>query len=83
MLTIRIGAKRRATFPPAVCKALNLAPGDEMALDTMRVHGTQVWILRPLRDPRPLRFGRLRRYARGKRHGMQAIRKSIGRAGMR
>ena len=77
MATIRLTAKRQATFPRAVCEALHLSPGDAITLDTTLLDGEEVWVLRPKRKPAPRWFGRLRRYARGKPHGMAAVRKSI------
>ncbi len=80
MATIRLTAKRQATFPRSVCEALRLAPGDAISLDAAVVEGERVWVLRAVRTPAPAWFGRLRRYARGKPHGMAAVRKSIAKA---
>ena len=76
-MTIRLTAKRQATFPRAVCEAMHLRPGDRLALDRARVRGQEVWVLRPEAPPQPPWLGSLRRYARGKPHGMAAIRQSI------
>jgi len=83
MATIRLTAKRQATFPRRVCTELRLRPGDALALEEKVIAGERVWVLRraPAADVRRAPwFGRLRRYARGKSAAMTAIRRSIERA---
>ncbi|HUT32217.1 MAG TPA: AbrB/MazE/SpoVT family DNA-binding domain-containing protein [Planctomycetota bacterium] len=80
MASIRMTAKRQATFPRAVCEEMRLSPGDKVALDRRVVDGELVWVLRPEKPSVPKWFGSLRRYARGKCHSMDAIRKSIEKA---
>jgi len=80
MAAIRLTSKRQATFPRAVCEEMHLKPGDSLVIETRIVDGERVWVLRPERPPDTSWFGSLRRYARGKTHGMDAIRKSIANA---
>jgi hypothetical protein len=76
-MTIRLTAKRQATFPRAVCEEMHLSPGNRLTLDREVVRGEKVWVLRPEPPAQPAWLGCLRRYARGKPHGMAAIRQSI------
>lgn len=49
MPTVRMTAKRQATFPRSVCEALGIEPGDDLELETRVLDGETVWILRPKR----------------------------------
>ena len=80
MAAIRLTSKRQATFPRALCEEMRLKPGDRLALDARVVDGERVWVLRPDRQEEPSWFGCLERYARGKSHDMESIRKSIAEA---
>ena len=80
MSTIRLTSKRQATFPRAVCEEMDLKPGDTLDVEARVVDGERVWVLRPEPRADTSWFGCLRRYARGKRHSMSAIRKSIAEA---
>ena len=80
MKTIRLTAKRQATFPLKLCEDMDLGPGDSVLVDERIVDGERVWVLRPVRDAHQGWFGALRRYAKGKPHDMDAVRKSIGKA---
>jgi hypothetical protein len=51
-----------------------------IALEPRVVGGERVWVIRTLHMPLPKWFGCLRRYAQGKPHSMDAIRKSIAKA---
>ena len=62
--TIKVTAKRQATFPAEVCAALGVRPGDYIALQEQRQKGERVWVLKPVRSPkRPWLFS-LAKYAR-------------------
>ncbi len=80
MATIKLTSKRQATFPRAVCDEMHLKPGDKLELAPKVVDGERVWVLRPQPATEARWFGCLRRYARGKRHSMGAIRRSIAEA---
>jgi bifunctional DNA-binding transcriptional regulator/antitoxin component of YhaV-PrlF toxin-antitoxin module len=76
--TIKLISKRQATFPVQVCRELGIQPGDELVLERKKIDEGYVWILR-LKSRRPQTwFGRLNKYASGKRHDMEDIRESIG-----
>ena len=78
MSTIKITAKRQATFPVAVCRELGVSPGDELSVEKRLVDGKNVWVLAP--PARSLSWiGAAKKYAIGKSHDMADIRKSIGR----
>jgi len=49
MPTLRMTAKRQATFPRSVCEALGVGPGDDLELEARVLDGETVWILRPKR----------------------------------
>lgn len=64
MTTIKLTAKRQATFPSEVCDALGVKPGDRIALHAQTQKGERVWVLKPVRAPkRPWLFS-LAKYAR-------------------
>ena len=76
--TIKLTSKRQATLPVKVCKDLGVQAGDEIILEKQKVEGDVIWILRPRSRSYPRWFGRLREYAQGKNHDMEAIRSSVG-----
>jgi len=80
MSTIRLTAKRQATFPKALCEELNVQPGDSLVVQRSSIEGEDVWVLRPADRSVPDWIGALRRYAAGKRHDMPSIRRSIEKA---
>lgn len=64
MTTIKLTAKRRATFPVAVCDALGVKPGDRISLEEQTQGGERVWLLKPIRvSKRPWLFS-LAKYAK-------------------
>jgi bifunctional DNA-binding transcriptional regulator/antitoxin component of YhaV-PrlF toxin-antitoxin module len=80
MTTIRLTAKRQATLPKALCEEMHLRPGDALLVDGRVVGGQKVWLLKPVCDAQPSWFGALKKYGRGKRHGMASVRRSIEKA---
>jgi bifunctional DNA-binding transcriptional regulator/antitoxin component of YhaV-PrlF toxin-antitoxin module len=79
MTVIRLTAKRQATLPKQLCEEMSLRPGDALVVDRRVVDGRRVWLLSPADSIETPWFGSLRRYARGKRHDMDAVRASIAR----
>jgi bifunctional DNA-binding transcriptional regulator/antitoxin component of YhaV-PrlF toxin-antitoxin module len=80
---IKLTSKRQATLPRRLCEEMNLKPGDSIEVQPYAVEGERVWLLRP--RPHEVRetpewYGCLRRYAQGKPHDMQSVRKSIEKA---
>lgn len=64
MTTIKITAKRQATFPSEVCDALGVNPGDRITLQEQTQKGERVWVLKPVRaSKRPWLFS-LSKYAK-------------------
>jgi hypothetical protein len=49
-------------------------------VDARVIDGERVWLLKPADVVEPNWFGRLRRYARGKRHDLASIRRSVEKA---
>jgi bifunctional DNA-binding transcriptional regulator/antitoxin component of YhaV-PrlF toxin-antitoxin module len=76
--TLKLTAKRQATFPVETCQALGLKPGDLIELEAREEAGEQVWRLRP-RPERSRRWvGSLARYGDGvSDHSLEAVRRSI------
>ena len=78
--TIKLTAKRQATFPAELCRDLDLQPGDRLTLERRELDGAPAWVMRPLSgDAVPSWFGALRPFASGKSHAMDDIRRAIGR----
>ena len=78
--TIKLTAKRQATFPAELCRDLDLHPGDRLALERCEVDGAPAWIMRPaFGDKTSSWFGVLRPFAADKSHAMDEIRRSISR----
>ena len=80
MASLRLTSKRQATFPRALCEELRLKPGDTVTVEPRVVDDERVWVLRREEPDVPAWFGCLERYARGKSHSMNAIRKSMAEA---
>ncbi|MCK5805622.1 MAG: AbrB/MazE/SpoVT family DNA-binding domain-containing protein [Lentisphaeria bacterium] len=77
--TIKLTAKRQATFPAALCQDLDLRPGDRLVLEHREIDGAPAWIMRPaFGDRNSPWFGALRSFASGKSHAMDEIRRSTG-----
>ena len=64
MTTIKITAKRQATFPSEVCDALGVKPGERIALHEQHQKGERVGVLQPVRAPKSARPFSLSRYAK-------------------
>lgn len=77
MTKIRLTAKRQATLPRQLCEELRVRPGDSLLVDARVVDGERIWILKPADAEAPRWFARLRRYAKGKRHDLASIRRSV------
>jgi len=80
MTLIRLTAKRQATLPRQLCDEMRLSPGDAIAVDVKMLDGKRVWLLRPADRIETPWFGRLGRYARGKRHDLRSVRRSVEKA---
>ena len=78
--TLKMTSKRQATFPLRVCEALGVGPGSEIILERRKIDGKPAWLLKTKTSTENKWFGALKRYARGKRHDMQSIRKNIARS---
>lgn len=80
MTTIKLTAKRQATFPAEVCKGLGVKPGDELELVPMLdENGERIWALKKAPNvPERQWLGCLKKYATDvEDHSMDAVRKSI------
>lgn len=78
--TIKLTAKRQATFPVEVCSQLGLKSGDELELVPRIENGEQQWLLRKSNAPQRAWVGSLNRYAANvSDHSLEAIRESIAR----
>jgi len=80
MTAIKITAKRQATLPKKLCEEMKFQPGDTLIVDSLMVDGEKVWVIKPAADVETPWFGSLKRYAKGKRHDMKSIRRSIAEA---
>ena len=78
MSIIRITSKRQATLPKALCDEMGVQPGDSLSAERLSTEEGDTWVLRPVDSARkPGWVGSLRRYAAGKSHDMESIRRSI------
>ena len=64
MTTIKLTAKRQATFPAEVCAALGVNPGDRIELKACTQKGGRVWVLKPIVSKERSWSGILSKYAR-------------------
>ncbi len=64
MTTIKLTAKRQATFPAEVCAALGVKHGDRIELEARTLGKERVWVLKPVADKARSWFGVLSKYAR-------------------
>jgi bifunctional DNA-binding transcriptional regulator/antitoxin component of YhaV-PrlF toxin-antitoxin module len=72
--TLKLTAKRQATFPAEFCSRYNLHPGDRLILDRREIDGEATWTLKPVASVRTPWFGVLRKYGTEKSHSMDEIR---------
>jgi bifunctional DNA-binding transcriptional regulator/antitoxin component of YhaV-PrlF toxin-antitoxin module len=79
MAKITLTAKRQATLPKALCDELGVGPGDKLELERRSLSGETVWLVRAP-GPDWSWVGSGRRFARGKSHDLDDIRKSVARA---
>lgn len=76
--TIKLTAKRQATFPAELCEQLGLQPGDEIDLVPRVEEGSQFWVIQKHEAPTRSWAGSLRQYGRTvSDHSMKAVRQSI------
>jgi bifunctional DNA-binding transcriptional regulator/antitoxin component of YhaV-PrlF toxin-antitoxin module len=68
MTTIKITAKRQATFPSKVGDALGVKPGDRIALEEQMRKGERVLVLKPVRSPKSSWLFSLAKYAKNASH---------------
>jgi bifunctional DNA-binding transcriptional regulator/antitoxin component of YhaV-PrlF toxin-antitoxin module len=80
MTLIRLTAKRQATLPKQLCEEMRVSPGDALVVDVKLVDGKRVWLLHPADRVETPWFGRLGRYAGGKRHDLRSVRRSLEKA---
>jgi bifunctional DNA-binding transcriptional regulator/antitoxin component of YhaV-PrlF toxin-antitoxin module len=83
MTKIKLTAKRQATLPQALCRELNIEPGDAIGVQKRIIDGKAVWCLEPVTEPDLSWMGRFKKKARGKAHDMETIRRSIQRGRQR
>ena len=79
-IAIRMTSKRQATFPESLCAELGIKPGDRLFLDRRKFEGHTAWILKVPDKDEMKWFGSLRKYAKGKKHDIESVRKSIGKS---
>lgn len=76
--TIKLTAKRQATFPVEVCEQLGLQPGDEIDLVPRVEEEGKYWVIQKHEAPTRQWMGSLRKYGkRASDHSIDAIRESI------
>ncbi len=80
MAVIRLTTKRQATLPRELCEELRVRAGDSLVVEARVVGSERVWLLKPAPAAEPRWFARLRRYGRGKRHDLDAVRRSVEKA---
>ncbi|KAF0246439.1 MAG: hypothetical protein FD180_703 [Planctomycetota bacterium] len=79
MWNIKLTSKNQATFPKALLEEMRVRPGERMGL-VREVRGGQVAYRLVPPGPDLSWIGCARKYAKGKSHRMEDIRRSIGRA---
>jgi len=65
MATIKLTAKRQATFPIEVCKELGVTSGDTLEILPLSHNNQKVWALKPVVKSKSPWIGSLRKYAGG------------------
>lgn len=75
--TIKLTSKRQATSPVKLCQEIGIQPVDELVLERRKIYEGYVWILKLKPQHQQTWFGRLNKYASGKSHDMEDMRKSI------
>ena len=75
--TLKMTSKRQATFPARVCEDLGIGPGQEIFLERRDIDGRPAWLLTATPEMKNAWFGVLHRYAAGKSHDMESVRRSV------
>ena len=78
MWSIKLTSKNQATFPKAVLEEMHVQPGERLGLVREVRDGRVAYRLVPP-EPDFSWIGCARKYAKGKSHRMEDIRRSIGR----
>lgn len=63
MATIKMTAKRQATFPAEVCREMGLASGDCIELFSVEHNDQKIWALKPVVKSQMPWVGTLNKYA--------------------
>lgn len=77
MPSVKITAKRQATFPLETCEALRIGPGDIVDVEPRMIDGERVWVLLPRPVPDRSWVGALKGRVQSEDHSMESIRRSI------
>ncbi len=77
MPSVKITAKRQATFPLETCEALRIGPGDIVDVEPRMIDGERVWVLLPRPSPDRSWVGALKGQIQSEDHSMESIRRSI------
>ena len=64
MPTIKLTAKRQATFPSQLCEDMGIRPGDQIQLIPSKRKGKRVWTMKPVRKETSSYLGILRKYVK-------------------
>ena len=64
MATIKLTAKRQATFPTEVCRELGVGIGDSLEIKSVRHENQTVWVLTPVIKKKSQWIGSLSKYAK-------------------
>jgi bifunctional DNA-binding transcriptional regulator/antitoxin component of YhaV-PrlF toxin-antitoxin module len=64
MATIKLTAKRQATFPAEVCRELGVGIGDALEIKSVRHEDQTVWVLVPVEKKKSNWIGSLQKYAK-------------------
>jgi len=77
-MEIHLTSKRQATLPALLCDELGVGPGSTLVATRAIVKGRRVWVLEPPALDWSW-FGAVAKYAKGKPHDLNSIRKSVAR----
>jgi bifunctional DNA-binding transcriptional regulator/antitoxin component of YhaV-PrlF toxin-antitoxin module len=78
MASLKVTTKRQATLPVALCDELGVEPGDHIVAERRVIDGETVWVLHGSK-PDWSWFGAAKKYARGKSHRWEDVRRSTER----
>ncbi|MHC4886939.1 MAG: AbrB/MazE/SpoVT family DNA-binding domain-containing protein [Planctomycetota bacterium] len=77
MSVVKVSARRQAVLPKQLCEEMQIGAGDSIEVEPITHGGETLWAIRPLPTRDLSAVGSLKKYARKRQAGAEAVRESI------